>query len=445
MVLGANLLAEHVGSAGRRAAAGQQHAQTAFFTDLFGRLGIAKPADVDSEDVWVRRFLTKNGLQQWVMAYNSGRAAMAGLTLSFPLKHRPRRLLDVVSGKAGGVHLGTAARYASANLDIDANSDADLRRRFGRRALPRSSIGSARSGVSSRERRSARPRAVAQPAGHGDRDGRFSLPPAPIHRGTRPPRSRVGSAESTAGPAWQMSVMASGMKWDWRPTASDCIGGRFACPRPGKAAASCWPSCPSIIRCFWNVPSVRQRPGGGEYRGHGWSNFDVLDMTEHLHPGENALAVAVEAHEVRGGYIGQLVAYPLENLEEPIELQQGWKLYSDNRQFAPAAFPLKAPGRHLETDVHLPAAWKGKQVFLEFEVDDRWVGCVVVNGRVIGYNQSFHPYPNIMQINLYPWAKAGRSNRIELWPRTPEETAAGEDDRQERADRNRGRILDFEF
>jgi hypothetical protein len=161
----------------------------------------------------------------------------------------------------------------------------------------------------------------------------------------------------------------------------------------------------------------------GEYRGHGWSNFDVLDVTPHLHQGDNALAVAVEAREVRGGYIGQLVAYPLENLEEPIELQQGWKLFSDNQKSTPATLPLKAAGRHLETEVLLPVAWKGKQVFLEFEVDDRWVGCVVVNGRVIGYNQSFHPYPNIMQINLYPWAKTGQSNRIELWPRTPEEVA----------------------
>jgi hypothetical protein len=161
----------------------------------------------------------------------------------------------------------------------------------------------------------------------------------------------------------------------------------------------------------------------GEYRGHGWANFDVLDVTAHVHEGDNLLAVAVDAQEVRGGYVGQLVAYALENLQQPIELRQGWKLYADNRKNTPATLPLKASGRHLETAVPLPEAWKGKQVFLEFEVAERWVGCVVVNGRVIGYNQSFHPYPNIMQINLYPWVKPGQSNRIEIWPRTPEETA----------------------
>jgi hypothetical protein len=63
-------------------------------------------------------------------------------------------------------------------------------------------------------------------------------------------------------------------------------------------------------------------------------------------------------------------------------------------------------------------------VYLEFEVADRWVGIVVLNGRVISYNQSLHPYPNIMQVNLDPWVKPGEVNRLELWPRTPEDTPA---------------------
>ncbi len=160
----------------------------------------------------------------------------------------------------------------------------------------------------------------------------------------------------------------------------------------------------------------------GQYRGHAWANFDVLDITPHLVPGENRLAVRVEAEQVRGGYLGQLVAYPLEKLDDARDLREGWRLYDDNRHYRSAALPLKAAGRHLETDVALPADWQGKDVYLEFEVADRWVGIVVVNGRVIAYNQSLHPYPNIMQVNLYPWARPGQANRIELWPRTPEET-----------------------
>ena len=46
----------------------------------------------------------------------------------------------------------------------------------------------------------------------------------------------------------------------------------------------------------------------------------------------------------------------------------------------------------------------------------------MINGRPIAYNQSVHPFGNIMQVNLHPWAKPGEINRIELWPRTPEDT-----------------------
>ena len=405
--------------------------QTTFFNDLFDRLGIPKPADVDSEDVWVRRFLTKNGLQQWVMAYNSGRAALSGLTLSFPLERRPRRVVDVVSGKpapfvwtcdTGGSPAPKGCVRLS-KLDIDANTmrvfavdSADV-------------IAAVQHWFDEKRRYESRAVApiVAKPLP--------SPPPTAIVMDTfrfRQVKSTVDQVppasswltESTAAPAWR--DVSYGF-WDEMGLAAHGVG----LYRRSFHVPAAWQGHRVLLAFVsYDYPVFLERAQvyvnaqpAGEYRGHGWSNFDVLDVTAHLHQGDNALAVAVEAREVRGGYIGQLVAYPLEDLEEPIELRQGWKLFSDNQKSAPATLPLKAAGRHLETDVLLPAAWKGKQVFLEFEVDDRWVGCVVVNGRVIGYNQSFHPYPNIMQINLYPWAKAGQSNRIELWPRTPEEVA----------------------
>jgi hypothetical protein len=42
--------------------------QTTFLNDIFAGLGIRKPADINSEDVWLRCMTTKNGLQDWVMA-----------------------------------------------------------------------------------------------------------------------------------------------------------------------------------------------------------------------------------------------------------------------------------------------------------------------------------------------------------------------------------------
>ena len=175
--------------------------------------------------------------------------------------------------------------------------------------------------------------------------------------------------------------------------------------------------CQQPFRYFLNGRRV------GEYQGHPWANLDVLDITAALKEGENSLGVLVEATEGRGGYIGQMVAYPLERLEGAIELKSGWKLYSDNRKSTPVEMPFRGEGRHLETEVVLPRDWQARDTLLEFDVSDKWVGLVVINDRVIAYNAFRHPYPNIAQVSLYPWAKPGEANRIELWPRTPEDTA----------------------
>jgi hypothetical protein len=158
----------------------------------------------------------------------------------------------------------------------------------------------------------------------------------------------------------------------------------------------------------------------GSYEGHGWANFDVLDITSFLHPGDNDLGVLAEANEVRGGYLGQLVAYALDDLQDVHDLRTGWQLFADNQHSRPVELPLNASGRFLRAEVNIPADWPADKVELEFEVADKWVGCVVVNDRPITYNAFLHPYPNVMQVNLYPFIKPGQANHIELWPRTLE-------------------------
>ena len=231
-------------------------------------------------------------------------------------------------------------------------------------------------------------------------------------------------SEPTAAPAWK--EVSYGF-WDEMGYAAQGIG---LYRRTFRAPAEWRGRRVLLAFASWDYPvflekaqvTVNGRPAGA-YQGHPWANLDVLDITSLLKEGDNDLGLLVEATECRGGYIGQLVAYALDNLEEAQELHTGWKVYSDNKKSAPAKLPLDATGRHLETEVTLPAAWKSDQVVLEFEVADKWVGLVVVNDRAIAYNGFLHPYPNTMQVNLYPHAKPGQVNRIELWPRTPEEMA----------------------
>jgi hypothetical protein len=229
--------------------------------------------------------------------------------------------------------------------------------------------------------------------------------------------------EPTDGPAWK--PIGCGF-WDdlgWKPLGVGLYRQTFQVPASwaGRRVLLGFVSYDAPVFLERAEVFVNNQPAG-EYRAHAWANFDVLDITARLHPGTNTMAVRVTADQVRGGYLGQLVVFPLEKLDDVVELRNGWKLIADNRKSADVSLPLTTVGRHLETRIKLPADWNPKQVFLEFEVDNQWVGCVVINGRVINFNQSSHSFGNIMQVNLYPWARLGQENCVELWPREPQET-----------------------
>jgi hypothetical protein len=387
--------------------------QTTFFSDLLAGLGIARQADSGSEEIWVRRFTTKNGLQEWVMAYNAGRAAVTGRTLLFPLAERPRRVFDLLSGKpAEFAYEGGLVRLSGVDLEVNGI------RAFG--VDHGSPMGAVEHWLAEKQRYASRPEAPRRPGPEPPPPpptaialNRFRLRPAEVKAKT----DLSWLAEPTGAPAWR--DVGYGF-WDdlGLPAKGICL---YRCEFRTPPA---WRGRRVLLSCqSWDYPVFLEQATfylngqpAGEYRGHAWANFDVLDITALLKDGANSLGVLVEATAGRGGYIGELAAFALEELKEPLDLQTGWRLFADNQTSAPAELPLAASGRHLETDVQLPGTWPETGVFLEFEVGDRCLRLVVVNGRPIAYNQYLHPYPNLMQVNLYPWAKPGQVNRIELWP-----------------------------
>lgn len=394
--------------------------QTTFFGDLFAGLGLRRQAEVDSEDVWVRRLITKNGLEDWVMAYNAGRGAVKDRTLSFSAAHKPDTVRDVETGKPVPFTWADGLVQVP-GLDLDMNAV----RVF---AIPRDSLlGAVGHWFSEKQRYETRPVIAKSP------EKQAAPPPTAsvvmdsfrFRQADAAAKTDLGwLSEPTSGAAWKDAGHGF---WDEMGYAAQGVGlyrRTFRAPagwqdhRVLLACASF--DCPVFLEhatFFVNGQRV------GEYQGHPWANFDVLDITPYLKDGENSLGVLVEATEGRGGYIGQLVAFPLENLQDARDLKTDWKLFSDNQKWTAATVPLDATGRHLETDVEIPASWKKESVFLEWEVSDKWVGFVVVNGRAIAYNAFVHPYGNIMQVNLYPFIRPGEVNRIELWGRTPADTA----------------------
>ena len=393
--------------------------QSLFFNDLFSGLQIAKQADVDSEDVWVRRFTTKNGQQEWVMAYNAGRVPAKGLTLSLPLERRPERVFDMVAGKPVR-SLWADGMMRVPELELAVNE----LRVFG--VARGSFLDACEHWYGEKRRYESRPTPTVKAE-------TLATPPATaVAFDTF--RFRQAAATATNNLGWlEEPTNTSAWKtvgygfWDEQGYAARGVGlyrCTFRAPEAwrGRRVLLSFANYDYPVFLEHATVYVNGQPVG-TYKGHGWANFDVLDITAQLKPGANELALLVQATEGRGGYIGQLAAFAMEQLADVRELKSNWRLFADNQNSTAVALPLAASGRHLETDVELPASWKDREIFLELEETERCLFVLVINGHPIAYNQSLHPYANIMQVNLYPWAKPGALNRIELWPRASGETA----------------------
>ena len=46
----------------------------------------------------------------------------------------------------------------------------------------------------------------------------------------------------------------------------------------------------------------------------------------------------------------------------------------------------------------------------------QWLRIVVVNGHSISYNAFLHPFPLVTDINITPYIRPGKENRVELRP-----------------------------
>ncbi len=394
--------------------------QTNFFNDLFAGLGVKKQADIQSEDVWLRRMATKNGLQEWFMAYNAGRGEAKGQALSFPCERKPPRVVDVITGQNVTFEWQDGVTRIL-GIDIPANEmrvygvdSAHLAGAFAhwldekrhyesRPALP---------AKSSQEKPAPAPSALTFDT------FRFRQADASVKDSTS------WLSEPVDTDAWK--DVSYGF-WDEMGFSEKGVG-LYRCsftPKPewkGRAiilsfASFDYPVFLDKATVFINGQKA------AEYKAHGWANFETHDVTKFAIEGRNELAILVEASEVRGAYIGQLSMYALEALRTPIALDGTWKVFSDNKKHVEAQMPINIDCRHIETTVTIPADWKNDQVVMEFEVENNWVGTIVVNDRAFVRNPYNHPYPNIMQANLYPYIIPGQPNKIELWPREPEGTA----------------------
>lgn len=393
-----------------------------FLEKLFSDLGVQRDANASSRDVWVRKFTTKNGLQEWAIAFNSSNAPVTA-TVSFKAVDRPSQVMDLTARHPVAFEYSDDGWVKIPEVKFEAQSTKVF-------------------GIKRADLIGGLPFWWAEKVKYWQKNGDCPAPEVTATKEielTMPVEiwrfSQAADLSKTVD--WKLPGFDDS-KWTelafdkWNPDIDrwkSYVGKgqyRFSFVVPQE-----WSGKRIVLRRFVFVIPLTFGEGGWTLNGTSLPNpatvyqlqHSVLDVTDQLHPGANVLAV-----EVRGGFtwrgkklsgIGGAVSLEaLEPIEELVDLAGPWEVVlADYIGRKSVTLPGKTRGKYLVREVQIPAAWSDRNVFLRVAGPRQWLHAVVVNGQPIRPSSSHQVYfANQEEFNLTPYLRAGQKNRIELWP-----------------------------
>jgi len=155
--------------------------------------------------------------------------------------------------------------------------------------------------------------------------------------------------------------------------------------------------------------------------GFGTSRTLNYDVTSRAQPGPHVLSVSVahrpELDDVSGAFIsGNTWLSRAPRFVEQLDLNEKWDAIGDNWvSTQPFTVPGKGEAKYIRRIFSVAAEWKGKTVFIKIVAPIPFA-TLVINGTLINQNMYQHQMGSSMLLNLSPYIRAGKENEIELWP-----------------------------
>lgn len=414
-----------------------------FLERLFTDLGVKRTADASTPDVFARKVITKNGLQEWLIAMNTTKSNVTA-DLGFASAKRPDAVWDMIDNSSvpftyadGWVRVKDVAMTAyetkvygvkrgtlSEGVDFWWNEKAKF---WTRQAI-----------VPPLTEKAAK--TAADPATHSfetwkffaDRDG------------------SVGSRGEWLKPAFDDGTWRTANNTPWNLQFDDL---------KDYGGAGLYRSLPFALPASWRDKKISLNMAG--WQGCCWSSFDLyingeridtimhprlkVDVTDKLKSAGNILCIKLTGKKPGGDYpLSGLTGCavwiePEVKLAPSISLQGEWQAVhgdwatsqtvsvdgapeslTDDGRLKPGVTPVKA--NHLLRDVVIPSDWRGKSVWLHIaspRMNPPAAGLVggmlIINDQPIALDQ--WPNPELdRSINLTPDIKFGAANHIEIWP-----------------------------
>jgi hypothetical protein len=399
--------------------------QRGFFSQLFADCGVTRSAHASTPDIWARKMVTKNGLQNWLMAFNT-KADPQEANVWMAVDGKPDQVIDLDTN----IEVPFVVENQGITIkDVQFNPFAI--KTF---AVRRATL------------------AGALPVWWYEKTRYWKRTAAEIEAASMrvPPLSLVQDESVLPISQWRFvtdadQTIVSQEKWtslgfgdaDWQtkeagpwnlfdPKLKDYHGtglyrARFTVP-------PAWEGRRVLLNLYSFTDPIVYDTGEffvngtrvATYQAHGWNQTYNYDVTELVHAGENVLALKAIGGAQRGGLGGSvwIEARPL--LRKTQDLSGIWRaVKGDWLTAVDLEIPNPAAGitaKYLTREVRIPVEWKGKDIFIEWTSKAQWVGAVMINGRPINYNSSAHPYGMIARVNVNPFIKPGENNVIQLWP-----------------------------
>jgi hypothetical protein len=394
--------------------------ESGFFERLFSDLNVERNADAASSDVWARKYITKNGLQDWLIATNT---ASSPVTTDLELRagQRPDEVFDTLTKQPvafsftgdGWVHIPGVV-FGSYGLRVFGVRRATLVAGLSTWWHEKTKYWSIRT---------ASDETSAAPA-----DSDIATRTIPFTRwkffadATQPSTADLSwTQEQFDDSSWQ--VISTG-PWQImaKPLADYQGTGLY---RASFVLPEKWAQNRVLLGLYsFDTPIVF---GVGDfylngklvttYHARGWNQTLRYDVTDLLRPGANVLAVRAAGGGDLSGLSGAVWLEPEYDFAQTISQDGPWTAVAGDYVTATkVALPGRITAKYLEREVAIPASWSGKDVFLRISTPSQWLSMVMVNGRAISDDIFGHEFGTLADINISPYLHAGMDNRIELWP-----------------------------
>ena len=428
--------------------------EPAFLERLFTDLGVQRTADASLPEVYTRKVLTKNGLQDWLIAMNTlGNNLTADLSMA--VEAQPAQVWDMAA--PGGADAQTPVPFTYADGWVHLKHV----------TIP--PFGTAIYGVQRASLSSGLDLWWLEKT-------KFWTRRAPLTPAVAPPPVDPADPPTISFENWKFFPDQDGVvskSDDWTAPAFAAAAWRAADNEPWNlqfddlkdyGGVGLYRSHPFALPAGWQHRQITINADGA--LGYCWSSFDLYlngqkldnflrphrkaEVTGLLRPTGNVICIKLRGRKPGGDFgLSGLIdcafwLQPEMSLAPTLSLLGPWQSYSADWTTArPVTLAgtdrkLTADGNlkpgltpvftnHLGRDVDIPAAWRGKQVYLHAVTPQMngtrpiitlglTGGMLMVNGQAI----MFDGRPNTpldQMINVTQYLKFGQPNRFELWPR----------------------------